>query len=54
MECTESFYKQNVIEEIKNQRVDDNQKRRMLEMLKRFEREGDELTRDELEDDDEG
>ncbi|CAG8520391.1 13644_t:CDS:2 [Acaulospora morrowiae] len=48
MECTETFYKQNVLEEIGSQHVDDNQKEKMLEMLRRFEQEGDEMAREEL------
>ncbi|RHZ83465.1 hypothetical protein Glove_92g35 [Diversispora epigaea] len=51
LECTESFYKQNILEEIKVQQTDDEQKNRMLEMLRRFEQEGDEMARDEFEED---
>ncbi|GAO49916.1 hypothetical protein SAICODRAFT_32102 [Saitoella complicata NRRL Y-17804] len=36
-ECSEDFYKTSLIEEIKNKKVDDEQKRSMLDVLKRFE-----------------
>ncbi|CAG8804756.1 26249_t:CDS:1, partial [Gigaspora rosea] len=41
-ECTEAFYKDNIIEEIKSQRVDEDDKMKMIDMLRRFEQEGDE------------
>ncbi|KAG9307782.1 hypothetical protein G9A89_023347 [Geosiphon pyriformis] len=44
LNCTEMFYKNNIIEEIKNKEVDDFQKRRMFEILQKFEQRGDELT----------
>ncbi|RIA93054.1 hypothetical protein C1645_819868 [Glomus cerebriforme] len=47
--CTESFYKDSVIEEIKSQRVDDDQKQKMLNMLNKFEKESDEMAREEME-----
>ncbi|GBC06352.1 hypothetical protein RclHR1_06790006 [Rhizophagus clarus] len=50
--CTESFYKDNVIEEIKSQRVDDEQKQKMLNMLNKFEKENDEMAREEIESND--
>ncbi|CAB4398142.1 unnamed protein product [Rhizophagus irregularis] len=50
--CTESFYKNNVIEEIKSQRVDDDQKQKMLNMLNKFEKENDEMAREEMESND--
>ena len=38
-QCSESFYKQCVMETLQGDTVDDHEKRRMMEMLKRFEQE---------------
>ncbi|CAG8805138.1 14678_t:CDS:2 [Gigaspora margarita] len=52
-ECTEAFYKDNIIEEIKSQRVDEDDKKKMIDMLRRFEQEGDEMSREAMEMEDE-
>lgn len=43
-----------MIEEIKSQRVDDDQKQKMLNMLNKFEKENDEMAREEMESNDKG
>lgn len=48
MTCTESFYKDSIVEEIKSRQVDEGEKRRMFEMLQKFEKESAEQA-DELE-----
>ncbi|CAG8623080.1 15414_t:CDS:2, partial [Dentiscutata erythropus] len=48
-ECTESFYKDNIMEEIKSQRVDEDDKKKMIDLLRRFEQEGDEMSREAME-----
>ncbi|RUP06762.1 hypothetical protein BC936DRAFT_140265 [Jimgerdemannia flammicorona] len=50
--CTESFYKDSIVEEIKSRQVDENEKRRMLEMLQKFEKESAEQS-EKLEESDE-
>ncbi|CAG8503995.1 6129_t:CDS:2 [Funneliformis caledonium] len=51
--CTESFYKDSVIEEINSNRIDDDQKQKMFDMLRKFEQENDEMAREAMEQDDE-
>ncbi|CAG8689216.1 2170_t:CDS:1, partial [Scutellospora calospora] len=48
-ECTESFYKNNIMEEIKSQRVDEDDKKKMIDMLRRFEQESEEMSREAME-----
>ncbi|KAF7721801.1 hypothetical protein EC973_004126 [Apophysomyces ossiformis] len=52
-QCTESFYKDNVTAEIQSRSLDETSRRRMMDMLRRFERENDEAAEDEEDDDDE-
>ncbi|RUS18303.1 hypothetical protein BC937DRAFT_88941 [Endogone sp. FLAS-F59071] len=53
--CTESFYKDSIVEEIKSRQVDESEKRRMFEILRKFEKESaeqaDELEEQESEED---
>ncbi|CAG8438772.1 8727_t:CDS:2 [Ambispora leptoticha] len=49
--CTENFYKSSIIEEIKSKNMGDEEKQKMVELLQRFEREGDEMAAEELMDD---
>ena len=39
LQCTESFYKDNILQEISNQRVSNEEKKKILELLKRVGRE---------------
>ncbi|CAG8752223.1 19890_t:CDS:2, partial [Racocetra persica] len=38
-ECTETFYKDKIMDEIKSQRVNEDDKKKMIDMLRRFEQE---------------
>ncbi|KAG0168790.1 hypothetical protein DFQ28_001926 [Apophysomyces sp. BC1034] len=49
-DCTESFYKDNVTAEIQSRNLDDAGRRRMMEMLQRFESENDAAAEEEDED----
>lgn len=52
-ECTESFYKESITAEIQSRGgVDTEEKRHMLELLRRFEAENDEILEDDDDDDD--
>nr|CAG8610493.1 6091_t:CDS:2 [Entrophospora candida] len=47
--CTESFYKDNIMEEIKSQGlVDEDQKNKMLNFLRKFEQENDETIKESI------
>ncbi|CAG8709388.1 12471_t:CDS:2, partial [Cetraspora pellucida] len=48
-ECTEAFYKDNIMDEIKSQRVNEDDKKKVLDMLRRFEQESDEMSREAME-----